>query len=770
MRTIRALSLTTILLLHGLRTGAQQIPNPSQFFGFAIGEDRKLADWGQLTSWYETLARNSSRVTLDTLGTTTQGQPFVMLTVTSAANHARLDELHAIQLKLADPRMIASGAELERLLTDGKTVVLVTHGVHATEVGGPQMAARLLYRLATSDDEKIREILDNVVLLDIPSLNPDGLQMIVDWYRRWVGTEYEGASLPQLYHAYVGHDNNRDWYAFTQVETQLTVTEAHNAWHPQIVHDIHQMGSTGPRIFVPPFTDPWEENVDPLLTAAVSQLGSYMAAEMLTQGKGGVALNAIYDAFTPGRAYQHYHGGVRILTETASIRIATPIVVDSSELSGRRGLDVATRAWNFPVVWEGGAWRLSDIVDYMESGVMALLTNAAKNRRYWLENFYRINAKAVERWPTWPTAWILPADQSNRMGLDAVLRILTMGDVDVRRLESAFRVGGRRFPAGTYVVPMNQPYASFAQTLLSRQVYPDMRQYPGGPPVAPYDVTAHTLPLLMNVEAVAVHEPIDPRLSDPIAPHDVHYVTPGALTGARAPRIAVYKSWQEPMTEGWTRWVLDQHAISYDTLHDADIQRGALADIDVLLFEDQSAESITGGWSSREMPAPYTGGVSGDGVDAVRAFVERGGRVVAVGAATDFAIDAFGLQVENAVADLPPEDFYIPGSILRIVTTGNDDVTAGTPRENAAWFWRSSRAFDVRDVRVTVLARYGEGNPLLSGWVLGGEQIAGKPALVEARVGEGSVVLFGFPPNYRAQTIATWPLLFNSLSRRRGGR
>ena len=741
--------------------GAQKIPTPREYFGFEPGADRMLADWNQLTGWYDLLATRSPRVALDTLGETTLGRPFVMLTITSPANYARLDELRAIQLRLADPRTVGNEAELEPLLREGRTVVLVTHGVHATEVGGPQMAARLIHRLATSEDETVRAILDNVILLDIPSLNPDGLAMVVDWYRRHVGSRYEGASLPMLYHFYVGHDNNRDWYAFTQLETELTVTKAHNVWHPQIVHDIHQMGSTGPRIFAPPYTDPWEPNVDPLLTAAANQLGSYMAAEMIAGGKTGVAINAIYDAYTPARAYQHYHGGVRILTETASARIATPIVLRKEDLGGRRGMDVSARAWNFPAVWEGGEWGLPDIVDYMESGVMALLTNAARNRRYWLENFYAINRRAVAAWPEWPAAWVIPADQPGP-GVDAVLRVLTTGDVEVRPTSAPFSAGGRSFPAGSYVVPMRQPYASFAQTLLERQVYPDLRQYPGGPPLPPYDVTAHTLPLLMGFEAFAVESLPDVPLAEPIPRHTVRYMAPPGLLTRRVTDIALYKSWDEPMTEGWTRWVFDQHAIPYDTLHDADVRRG-LDRYRVLVFEDQGADEIREGFSDREMPAAFAGGLGNEGVEAVRRFVEGGGRVIAIGDAADFAIETFGLTIGNPVDGLRSEEFYIPGSILRLELDSAHPIAAGLSEQAIAWYWRSSRAFEVNDPRASVVARYGSGDPLLSGWALGQDRIAGQPAVVEVKIGEGSVVLFGFPPNYRGQTIATWPLLFNAM-------
>jgi len=424
---------------------AQNVPAPVEHFGFEIGEDRKLADWGALTSYFEVLAETSPRVVVDTLGPTTVGNPFVMLTITSPENHARLEELHEIQMKLADPRQISGEAELERLLDEGKTVVLITQGIHATEVGASQMSANLAYELASSDSEKIQEILDNVILIQIPSLNPDGLQWVADWYMSNVGTEFEGAPLPWLYQYYVGHDNNRDWYAFTQDETILTVEKAHNAWHPQIVHDVHQMGSTGARIFFPPYIEPWEPNIDPALTAAVSQLGTYMAAELTAAGKKGVVVNAQYDAYTPARAYMHYHGAARILSETASARMATPITVAPERLGPGRNFNAGQRSWNFPDPWEGGDWGLPDIVEYQKAGALALLTNAARNRRYWLENFVGINQRAVDKWDEWPNAWVIPAGQDNAPGITYALRALTMADVEVRQAEAPFSVGGVDF-------------------------------------------------------------------------------------------------------------------------------------------------------------------------------------------------------------------------------------------------------------------------------------------------------------------------------------
>jgi len=759
----RLLAALAAIALVAPALAAQAVPTPREHFGFDIGADRKLANWDQLTAYFERLAEASPRVTVDTLGPSTIGQPFVMLTITSPANHARLEELRQIQEKLADPRLVASEDELEELLDQGRTVVLITQGIHASEVGASQMSANLAYELATSEDPHILEILDNVIVLQIPSLNPDGLQWIADWYNEHVGTRFETAPLPWLYHFYTGHDNNRDWYAFTQTETVLTVRGAHNAWHPQIVHDVHQMGANAARIFFPPYVEPWEPNIDPALTTAVNQLGSYMAAELTAQGKKGVVISGVYDAYTPSRAYMHYHGGARILSETASADLATPVNISARRLGPDLGYDASRRSWNFPDPWPGGRWGLPEIVDYQEAGALALLTNAAKNRRYWLENFYAINRRAVEKWESWPDAWIIPSDQGNLPGIQYALRVLTMAEVEVHRAEAPFTADGLEFPAGSYVIPMRQPYASFANTMLEVQHYPDLREYPGGPPVRPYDVTAHTLGYLLDFEAIAVDGPVEARLSDPISVPDFDFQLPPHLVGVDAPRVALYKSWEEPMTAGWQRWVFDRYGMPYDTLHDADIRAGALANYDVLLFQSQSPESIRDGFSSERVPYPYAGGLGGQGSEEVRAFVRNGGRVVAIEGATEYIAELFGLGVRDATARLSDASFYIPGSLIRLELGDASDVTEGMRPEVAAWFWQGSRAFQIDDPRIRVLARYGTGDPLLSGWAIGGSQIAGGPAIVEADLGPGSVVLFGFQPNYRAQSMATWPLLFNAL-------
>jgi hypothetical protein len=252
-------------------------------------------------------------------------------------------------------------------------------------------------------------------------------------------------------------------------------------------------------------------------------------------------------------------------------------------------------------------------------------------------------------------------------------------------------------------------------------------------------------------------------LSEAIEAPEFDFRLPDHLAGPDAPRVAMYKSWQEPMSEGWQRWVFDRFEMAYDTLHDADIRGGALSGYDVLVFQAQSAESIREGYDEGQLPIQYTGGLGRQGVAAVGAFVQNGGRVIAIEGATDFVADLFELGVSSVTVGLSDTDFYIPGSILRVELDPSSEITEGMRNEISSWYWRSSMAYEVNDPRVRVAARYGSGDLLLSGWALGGEHIAGKPAILEADISDGSIVLFGFQPNYRAQTVVTWPLLFNAI-------
>jgi hypothetical protein len=763
------LALLALLLRVPATAAGQAIPTPESVLGFTPGADRRLVDWPVLVGYYRRLAAASDRVELHELGRTTNGAPFIALVISSPANLARLGELRDVNGRLADPRRIPDSKERSRLVADGRTVVLVTSSVHSTEVGGYFAPAVLAHRLASGSDPDVLSILDQVVLLLVPSLNPDGVTIVSRWYHQTLGTPAEGSSPPELYHHYVGHDNNRDWYAFTQVETQLTVDSLHNVWHPQIVHDIHQQGPYGSRLFLPPYLDPVEPNVDPLIVAGVDALGTAVAWELLGEGKTGVLIHATYDAWTPARAYQHYHGGVRILSEAASARLATPIEVAPDQLEPRSGFDPHVAGWNYPAPWPGGRWTLANIVDYQTSAALALLHQAALYRTRWLEDFLAIGERAARGWPGWPYAYVIPRGGQPEAGLLTLLQVLQRGQVEVRAAVADFSADGRRYPAGTYVVVLRQPYAAFAKALLERQMYPDLREYAGGPPRAPYDVTAHTLPLLMGVQVVTVQDTLRVALSEPIGPFRPTYAYPGlsAPAGVRAAdvRIGLYRSYTASMDEGWTRWVFDTWHVPYMSLVDSVVRAGRLRDgLDAIVIPDMSAGEIVDGLPA-SYPAPYAGGLGAAGVAALRGFVRDGGTLVTLDRASSWAITAFELPMRDVAPSLDERQFYAPGSIFRIEVDARSPLAAGMPATSIAWFERSP-LFEIRDsARVRVIARF-PGRPqdvLLSGWVLGPDHAAGRPALVEARYGRGRVVLFGFRPQYRGQSLATYPFLFNAL-------
>ncbi len=344
----------------------------------------------------------------------------------------------------------------------------------------------------------------------MPSLNPDGVDIVTKWYRYTLGSQWEGTSPPELYQKYVGHDNNRDWYIFSQAETQLTVSQLHNVWHPQIVYDVHQQGPYASRIFVPPWMDPVDPNIDAIIAQECNSIGAGMAADLTAAGKSGVAINALYDFWTPARHYQAYHGGLRILSESASANLATPITVRPEQItSNALGYNPQERSWNYLEPWKGGLWTLRDIIDYQSIALESCLYQAAIRREDLLRGFYEVGRRAVAR--STPYAFVIPGEQFDPGSSQRLLETLHFGQVEIEKAAEPFEAGGRQYKKGTYIVRMQQPYSSWAKTLLERQNYPDMRLYPGGPPKRPYDVTAQTLPMLMGVQVDTIDKPFEPK-------------------------------------------------------------------------------------------------------------------------------------------------------------------------------------------------------------------------------------------------------------------
>jgi hypothetical protein len=516
--------------------------------------------------------------------------------------------------------------------------------------------------------------------------------------------------------------------------------------------------------------DPIEPNIDPILAAGVAQMGKSMTWRLTMQGLPGVANNTSYDAWTPARAYQHYHGAIRILTETASARLASPITLSFDSLRAGYNVDPKVTGVDFLTLWHGGKWTIGDIVKYQMAASWALLAQAADDRALWLSSYSAVQKNSVAGKDApgrsdWPSAIVIPPQPQRDTAINFALRILQRGQVEVDRATASFNASGKTFPSGSYVIRTAQPYGGFAKTLLENQHYPDLHEYPGGPPKRPYDVVAHTLPLLIGFNVEMIKNPVSVA-STRLAPVAATPWIAEGLTGNTSRRIAIFANAAPSMDEGWTRWVFDQYKIPFTKISSRDIRAGNLSSrFDAIIIPDQSARQIANGPGGR-YPDSLKGGLGAPGAEALAKFVDDGGKLIAFNDASDYAIETLSLPVKNELDGVRPSDFYAPGSILRIELDRSNPLTAGyTAPVEAVWF-EGSPAFSVTDPsRVSVVARYPDSsvNPLISGWLLGGQRLAGKAAMVDVRRGKGHVILFGFRPQYRAQTMSTYPLLWNAL-------
>ncbi len=506
----------SILLLLGASSfeafGQQRVPSPEEYLGFEVGADRKLARWDQILGYIGQVDEAFDRVGMEVVGETTSGNPFVVVVVSSPENMRQLERYEDIAAQLASGRLEADDAR--DLAASGKVIVFLNHNVHSTEIASSQTTLRLLHFLSTDTSEEVREILDKVILVHLPSGNPDGQIMAVDWYRQNVGTEYEQSPMPWLYHPYIGHDNNRDFFMGNVVESALMMQLVYKDWHPQIYLDQHQMGAFGARMFVPPFPDPPNEHVDPLIWQQIKFLGGGIATDLQVAGKQGVLTNAMYRIYHQGGPLSvWWHNIVGLLTETASASMATPLTLDREDLRPTRpdqGLPVYETAKNFPDPWYGGEWHLSDIVDHQFIAAMSVLKQAARYKSEFLFNNYLMAQRAIEAAEVeGPFAYVVPAGQKDGPTADEMIERLMLQGIEVHRADSNVQVGGETYLEGSFFLLAAQPARSALVDLFESQDYPDVRLYPEGPPILPYDVTGYTLPMQMGVTYAAIEAGFD---------------------------------------------------------------------------------------------------------------------------------------------------------------------------------------------------------------------------------------------------------------------
>jgi hypothetical protein len=521
MRVFRSIQvvffLLPLLLVPGL-LGGQGVPTPESVLGFQPGADFHLASYEQSLEYFQALDAASDRVQLLEVGRTSFGRPWYLALISSAENLRNVDHYREIAHRLAYPGDMGE-EEARELAREGKAIVHVDGGLHSSEVAGHQHTIQLAYDLVTGDDDpEIAAILDNVIFILWFSMNPDGQTMISDWYHSNLGTPYEVSSMPQLYQKYIGHDNNRDGYMINQIESRV-VTRVTREWEPQILYNHHQTAPFPARIWIPPFAEPISPNVHPLMWRTVNLIGMAMAEALEERGqKGAVHMGTGFDDWYPGFLdhAHNFHNVASLLTETGLYRYATPHFYTVSDFPADAQELRPESLYSSP--WEGGWWRLRDAVDYMITASMSVLDVAAKYKEDILFNRYQAARDVIAEYREGPPyAYFIPRDQRDPVAAAEMLRRLAFNGIDVHALTREVTVDGITHPAGTWVILMDQANANFVRQLFAVQDYPDLRQYPEGPPDTPYDVSGWTLPYLFDVRVVEAQSPLAPEVRGALA-------------------------------------------------------------------------------------------------------------------------------------------------------------------------------------------------------------------------------------------------------------
>jgi Zinc carboxypeptidase len=783
------------------------IPSPRAVLGFNPGDDRTIADWKQISDYFARLDRASDRVEVRNIGTSTLGRTMIAAFISAPENIRSLENYKTIQARLADPRKVTTNAERDQLIRDGKTVVVISCSIHSTEIVASQMSMQLAYALASENDPDTLSILHNTILILIPSPNPDGVDIVANNYRKTLGTPQEGSGPAELYHYYAGHDDNRDWFMINLKETKAVTRLLWKEWFPEIVYDVHQQGSNGSRFFVPPFYDPPNPHIAPLLLRQVGLIGHKMAADVTAAGFKGVLTNALYDTWWHGgfRTAPYFHNSVGILTEAASARIMSPSNVTREQLmrSGTRGMRSAMEVTtNFPDPWAGGAWHPRDIMQMELIASHAMLSLAANYRSEYLRNFYELGkANIASTASSEPMAYLIPAGQGRDENVSKMIGALVEQGVEVYRLEHELHgatgqqvlhksnvatpgiaiafgtppVPPVEIPAGSYIVFLNQPYRQNVLALFEPQVYPD-RTTATGEAERPYDVAGWTLPMMMGIEARAVlsiNEPANERKLTLIKnENDVRkdFALP-LWTSDKSPianpvkpgiRVGIYQNSRAGnMDEGWTRYVFDTFNVPFKSISEVAIGEGNLRpsfDAIVLPSEQTRAAPDDSGDSEGGR------GIGDKGYASLAKFVDDGGTLICFDGSCGGLISQWKLPLKNVLQGVRSSDFYCPGSILRIDVDTSNPIARTMSKETDAYFINSS-AFDMtQGDKVRVIARYAKESVLRSGWLRGEDRIKDKIALAEIEKGKGRIVLFAFRPQHRGQTWGTLPFIWNAIN------
>ncbi|MCW5980488.1 MAG: hypothetical protein KIT09_20575 [Bryobacteraceae bacterium] len=806
---------------------ASSVPTPEEHLGFRPGDDYKLADYAEISGYFQKLDAGSDRMRLVEFGRSSHGKPMYVAFISDAANLERLDSYREISRRMA--LGLGGEEEAEALAREGKAVVWVDSGLHASEVAPAQHAPVLAHTLVTSESEEARRIRESVILMQVPVINPDGLDWIVEWYRRNLGTPHEIAPLPRLYQKYAGHDNNRDWFMLNLTETRHVTRLLFQEWFPQIVYNQHQQPPYPARIFVPPYADPLNPNIPAALMEGVNLIGAAMKERFARENKPGVLSYHGFDGWWNGglRTAPAFHNMHGILTETAAGFYATPRQEELKDFPARfsNGLPTREPSIFYPKPWTGGKWGVREAIDYMLTADFAILAFAASHSGALLKKAHHLARESIEDGKKGnPYAYVVPEQQWDSYSAIEMLRRLQAAGIQAHRARAPFTANSADYPAGTYVLLAAQPFRPYLIDLMEPQRYPELRTGADGPTKRPYDVAGWTLRMSMGVDAQRVDapfeadlEPMD-ELAQPAPSLDhrsvssflatvdlldrgvkVRWAADGEILAEgrspreafaaarfelRRPRVALYEPWVANMDAGWTQWVLDEFRIPYALLRDEEVRQGRFGKADAIILASQRATSILHGYRrgqpNTRTPAEiankaiqrleYTGGIGVAGLGQLERFVAGGGMLIAFDAATDLAVDFFPLGVDNVLRAASSSRYYCPGSLLRINVNNASPLAFGMPVQvtafstgGRAWEIELAEAENTGDQRIESAARYAGSDVLASGWLSGEDVVKNRHILLDARYGKGRVVLFGFRPQFRGQTFGTFKFLLNAI-------
>ena len=776
---------------------AADITTPKQFLGFNVCRDFQLANYTQLTGYWQKLAKESRRIRLVSIGKTEGGRDQMMAIISDPLNLKHLEDHRQTSVALAKGGGTMNAKEIEARIRRGKAVVWIDGGLHANETLCAQHLIEQAYQLVSRNDEENNRILKDCIILLVQA-NPDGMDLVSNWYMRRKKPEDRSLSgIPELYQKYAGHDNNRDFYANNLVETRNINRALYSEWLPQIVYNHHQSAPTGAVMYIPPFRNPFNYNMDPQVQVSTDLLGLHMHQRLIGKGMGGTVMRTAtgYSTWWNGglRTTTYFHNMIGILTETwGSPNPNSVPFVNERQIPSTDG----------PLPLSADKWTFRQSLNYEVEANYAVLDYASRQRNELLGNMYRAARTSIQKgntdtWSALPSRiaafgkealtkpelrdaryYILPASPrdpgSQRWFLDRLIQV----GVEVYKLDGATSIGGKSYPAGSFIIPSGQAFRPHILDMFEAQDHPNDFQYPGGPPIPPYDSAGYTLAFQMGIEFDRIVDPIGGM--NGMTGIKAAEIKPGQMfddidtyAGMAKPRVGLWDRFGGSMESGWTRFTLERYKFPYTVLYGADFNAGKLRDqYDVIIFPDGAipgsdpanprANPLSDDPTvSAEYKRRLPGITVAKGVAALKEFLENGGRIVAIGSSATNLAKHLKLPVENAVGTLKNTEFYIPGSILQVSLDKSASVTRGL-LDRVDVMFDSSPAFKVTGP-AKVIASYTQEKPLRSGWAWGQEKLKGLAAFVEVPFGKGSVYLYGPEVNFRAQPSQTMKLIFNAI-------